>query len=393
MYRGSALVLTIHVMDTAKVKMLAEKYLDGTATAEEAAALHEWYDHVNEGDTEIVVAEQETTLEGTRARILLQLQEQIAESEKPTATIRRMPRKWLTAAAASAILLLAAGAWFWQQPGKEQPSAVAGITIPAPTNRATLTLGNGTVVDLSSSEDGTLLQQGGATVTKEESMLVYGEGKNGEQPVTNTLSVPKGVQYRLVLPDGTKVWLNAASALSFPSAFTGPQRIVTLEGEGYFEVAANAEQPFTVQTAGSRIEVLGTRFNVKAYPGEPGMQAALLQGSVRIVAADGKNRNMRPGEVATVHADNVIRIERDPDADQAIAWKEGMFAFRNADIPEILREIGRWYDVEIVYEGPVTHRRFTGKVSRGYSLSETLSVLLASDLHFRQEGKKIIILP
>lgn len=380
-------------MDTAQVKILADKYLNGTATAEEAAALHEWYDHVNEGDTEIVVAEQETTLESTRARILLQLQEQISGTEKPAVVIISVRRKWLIGAAAAAAMLMIAGTYLWKQSGKEQPSPTATITAPAPANRATLTLGNGTVVDLSKHEDGALLHQGGSTVSKEESMLVYEAGKDGAQPVINKLNVPKGVQYRLVLPDGTKVWLNAASELQFPSAFTGSQRNVQLQGEGYFEVAANVQQPFTVQAAGTRVEVLGTQFNVKAYHDEPGVQTALLQGSVRIVSGHRINSILRPGEVATVTAGNSLQIISDPDTDQITAWKEGVFAFRNADIAEILREIGRWYDVEIVYEGPVTHRRFTGKVSREYSLSETLSVLLASNLHFRQEGKKIIVLP
>ncbi|WP_109700805.1 FecR family protein [Chitinophaga deserti] len=380
-------------MDTAQVKILADKYLNGTATAEEAAALHEWYDHVNEGDTEIVVAEQETTLESTRARILLQLQEQISSPEKPAVVMIAVRRKWLIGAAAAAAMLLAAGTYMWKQTGKEQPSPTASITNPAPANRATLTLGNGTVVDLSKQEDGALLQQGGSTVSKEESMLVYEAGKDGAQPVINKLSVPKGVQYRLVLPDGTKVWLNAASELQFPSAFTGSQRTVQLEGEGYFEVAANVQQPFTVEAGGTRVEVLGTQFNVKAYHDEPGVQTALLQGSVRIVSGNGIKSILRPGEVATVTTGNSLQIISDPDTDQITAWKEGVFAFRNADIAEILREIGRWYDVEIVYEGPVTQRRFTGKVSRKYSLSETLSVLLASNLHFRQEGKKIIVLP
>lgn len=380
-------------MDTAQVKILAAKYLDGSATAEEAAALHAWYDQVNAGDTEIVTTEQRTSLEDTRARILQRMQQQIAGAPQPPMQLRPVRRRWLPAAAAALLLLAAGGYWMLRQPGPQQPAETAARTTPAaPGNRATLTLGNGTVVDLGASEDGTLARQGGSTVSKEESMLVYDDNQPGE-PVINKLSVPRGEQYRLVLPDGTKVWLNAASQLQFPTAFTGGQRRVQLTGEGYFEVAADAAQPFVVQTAGMDVEVLGTHFNVKAYPDEPGTQTALLEGSVRIVSADGKNKVMRPGEVATVAHGSGIQIVRDRDADQAVAWKDGFFAFRNADIAVILREIGRWYDVEIVYEGPVTHRRFTGKVSRDYSLSETLSVLLASNLHFRQEGKKIIVLP
>ncbi|MGE7774961.1 FecR family protein [Chitinophaga sp. NPDC101104] len=379
-------------MDTAQVKVLAAKYLDGTATPEEAAALHDWYDQVNAGDTEIVTTEQETSLEDTRARMMARIQEQM----RPAATLRPRRRKWLPAAAAAALLLLATGAYLLRQQGKPAGQPAAELTPATPPNNSkgvTLTLGNGQVVELDSSANGYLAQQGGSTISKEESLLVYGPEKPGEAPVINKLNVPKGEQYRLILPDGTKVWLNAASELRFPSAFAGEQRLVELNGEGYFEVAANAAQPFVVQTAGPRIEVLGTHFNVKAYPGEPGIQTALLEGSVRVVAGSGKSRVMRPGEVATVGAGADISVLQDADAAQNVAWKDGLFVFRNADLPVILREIGRWYDVDIVYEGPVSHRRFTGKVSRGYSLSETLSVLLASNLHFRQEGKKIIVLP
>lgn len=379
-------------MDTAQVKILAEKYLNGTATAEEAAALHDWYDQVNAGDTEIVATEQVTTLEDTRARILGRMQEQM----HPPAVVRPLRRKWLPAAAAAVVLIVAAGAYLLRQQGNNQQAVTADAAPAAtgtPGKRATLTLGNGRVVDLGASEDGALAQQGGSNVSKQQSLLVYEAAKNGEPPVINKLSVPKGEQYRLVLPDGTRVWLNAASELQFPSSFAGGQRLVTLEGEGYFEVAANAAQPFVVQTGGPQIEVLGTHFNVKAYPDEPGTQTALLEGSVRVVAGNGNSRVMQPGEIATVSAGREISVARDPDVTQAVAWKEGLFVFRNADISVILREIGRWYDVEVVYEGPVTHRRFTGKVSRKYSLSETLSVLLASNLHFRQEGKKIIVLP
>ncbi|WP_298709633.1 FecR family protein [Chitinophaga sp.] len=382
-------------MDTAKVRMLAEKYLNGTATAEEAAALHEWYDHVNEGDTEIVVAEQATTLQDTGDRILRQLREQIAVGDTPVVPMEPRRRTWLPWTAAAAVLLIAGSTWFLRPSAEvEAPqSPIAAIDVPAPANKPTLTLGNGTVLDLSEHSDGALAQQGGSAVSKEESMLVYEPGHDGAQAVMNKLSVPKGVQYRIVLSDGTKVWLNAASELQFPSVFNGAQRQVTLVGEGYFEVAANANKPFVVQTGGPRIEVLGTAFNVKAYAEEPRVKTALLSGSVRVVAGEGRSRLMHIGEVNAVGGDREIKIISESDAEQAVAWKDGVFSFRNEYIAEILLEIGRWYDVEIVYEGPVSHRRFTGKVSRSYSLSETLSVLLASNLHFRQEGKKIIVMP
>lgn len=379
-------------MDTAQISVLAEKYLNGTATEAEKEALHEWYNHVNEGDTEIVVSAQPDTLNETKARILSQLQEQIARDKKPDAPVLPMRRrKWLPWVAA-AFIIMAAGTYLLQQPAKKERTTAVLPIAPA-GNKAMLTLGNGTVVDLNAATDGAITEQGGATVNKQQALLIYDAGNNEAQPTINKLSVPRGGKYRLILPDGTKVWLNAASELQFPTAFTKAERIVELDGEGYFEVAPDADQPFIVKTAGLRVEVLGTHFNVKAYADESSTNTALLEGSVKIVTANGSSSVLKPGDLAKVTADHNISITQDADLNLAVAWKDGVFAFRNADIAVILREIGRWYDVEINYEGPVTRRRFTGKVSRSYSLAETLSILEASDLHFRQAGNKIIVLP
>lgn len=376
-------------MDTTQISDLAEKYLNGKATAVEKEALHEWYDHVNEGDTEIVVRPQADTLEEAKARILRQLQEQIARDKK-VVPVRPMRRKWLPWVAAACIIV-AAGTYLLRQPEKHE-GTTAVLPLPPAGNKAMLTLGNGSVVDLTASADGTIGEQSGTTVNKQQALLIYDDKGNGStQPAINKLFVPRGGKYRLILPDGTKVWLNAASELRFPTAFPGKERLVELDGEGYFEIAADADQPFIVKTAGLRVEVLGTHFNVKAYRDESSINTALLEGSVRIVTANGRSSLLKPGDLAKVATDESISIAQ--DAGQAIAWMEGSFAFRNADIATILREIGRWYDVDINYEGTVTRRRFTGKVSRSYSLAETLSILEASDLHFRQEGKKIIVLP
>lgn len=379
-------------MDTAQISVLAEKFLDGTATAAEQEALHAWYDQVNEGETEIVVSARPDTPAETKARILRQLQEQIARDKKAApAPVRPMRGKWLPWVAAAAFIILAA-TYLLRQPDKQQkPMAV--LPVPPAGNKAMLTLGNGTVVDLSASTDGAIAEQEGTTVNKQQALLIYDAGNGTVQPAINKLTVPRGGKYRLILPDGTKVWLNAASELRFPTAFPGEERVVELDGEGYFEVAPDADQPFIVKTARLRVEVLGTHFNVKAYTDESTINTALLEGSVKIVTANGKSSLLKPGDLAKVTADHSISITREPDPGQAIAWKEGFFAFRNAEIAVILREIGRWYDVDIKHKGPLTRRRFTGKVSRSYSLAETLSILEASDLHFRQEGKNIIVLP
>ncbi|MBO9151353.1 FecR family protein [Chitinophaga sp. GCM10012297] len=377
-------------MDTTQISVLAKKYLEGTATADEQKVLHDWYDQVNGGDTEVVVSGRDSTLEGAKSRMLRQLQEEISRDKK--APLRALPgrRKWLSWAAA-AVILAAVGTYLLRQP--EKPGNTTVVSVPPAGNKATLTLGNGAVVDLSAGTDGAIAEQEGATVNKQQALLVYDAGNGDAGFVINKLTVPRGGKYRLILADGTKVWLNAASELQFPTAFPGTERVVELKGEGYFEVAQNAAKPFIVKTEDIRVEVLGTHFNVKAYADEPATNTALLEGSVRIVTAGGQSSLLKPGDLAKVTAGNHIDVARDPDPGQAVAWKDGLFAFRNTEMTVILREIGRWYDVDVSYEGPVTRRRFTGKVSRSYSLAETLSILEASDLHFRQEGKKIIVLP
>lgn len=378
-------------MDTAQISDLAKKYLDGKATAAEQEALHAWFDRANPGDTEIVISPQPETLEGTKVRMLRELQEHIARDKAVPAPVLPARRKWLPWVAA-AFIIVAAGGYLLLQPEKQEGTMAVSPVLPA-GNKAMLTLGNGTVVDLSASTDGTIVEQGGTTVKKQQALLIYDADNGGAKPAINKLSVPRGGKYQLILPDGTRVWLNADSELKFPTAFTGTERLVELDGEGYFEVTGNADQPFIVQTPGPRIEVLGTDFNVRAYPEEPTINTTLLKGSVKVVTTNGKSSLLKPGDLAKVGDDHNIRIIPGADPALAVAWKDGFFAYRNEDITVILREIGRWYDVDINYEGPVTRRRFTGKVSRSYSLSEALSILEASDLHFRQEEKKIIVLP
>lgn len=385
-------------MDIAKISLLAKKYLDGEATVAEQQILHEWYDHVNEGETEIVSTAQPETLDNVKARMFNHLRQEIAQSKSTTriqdktVPVRMLPtpKRWIPWAAAAIILLSAGGLWLFQS--RQQAEPIKAAVIAPGTNKARLTLANGDVVELNESAEGTIAEEAGTQVSKQRAALIYHAGTAAGKAAMNMLTVPRGGNYQVVLPDGTKVWLNAASELKYPTAFTGKERIVSITGEGYFEVAKDAAKPFIVKNNHLQVEVLGTQFNMKAYEDEQIIKTTLLEGSVKLVTSSGSSM-LSPGQQAQLETDGGIKIVPVTDANQVIAWKNGFFSFRKADISTIMREISRWYDVDIKYEGTITTRRFTGKVLRSYNLSETLTILEASDLHFRLEGKQITVLP
>jgi ferric-dicitrate binding protein FerR (iron transport regulator) len=241
-------------------------------------------------------------------------------------------------------------------------------------------------------QNGTI-QHGSAKINKQGGLLIYNalaSYKSGKKVLYNTLSTPRGGQYQVVLPDGSKVWLNAESSLHFPTAFTGNQREVTLTGEAYFEVAKYMEKPFRVKVDGMSINVLGTHFNVNAYSDENTIKTSLLEGSVKIIKGN-LSELLKPGYQAVLNKkQDKIRIT-DADMDGVMAWKNGLFQFDGADINNIMHEIGRWYNVEIVYSGKVPTRTFEGKISRDAELSEVLRILELSKVKFSVVGRKIIV--
>jgi transmembrane sensor len=210
----------------------------------------------------------------------------------------------------------------------------------------------------------------------------------------NTLSTPRGGQYKLILPDGTKVWLNAASTIRFPIAFSGAERKVLVSGEVYFEVTHDSTQPFFVDinSGNASIEVLGTHFNVNAYADEPEIRATLLEGSVKVIQGN-KNELIVPGEQALIAVDrgSGILINKHVDLDDVVAWKNGQTNFSNLSIEAILRIVSRWYDVDIIYESKIPERRLNGGIPRNAPLSDVIKVLQAYQIHTRLEGKKLFV--
>jgi transmembrane sensor len=318
----------------------------------------------------------------------------------PSAKIRKMPQRWW--AAAAILLLIASGSYFFlnRQHSKTPVASVKDkilINDAAPGgNKAILTLANGSKIILSNAKNGALTQQGNTKVVKlEDGKLAYQSGETNV-PVAveyNSVSTPRGGQYQLTLSDGSKVWLNAESEITFPTAFTGKERKVAIKGEAYFEVTHDASKPFQVTVNGMEVQVLGTHFNINAYDDDNYIKTTLLEGSVKVTKGN-ESVLIVPGEQAKVSSStDVIKIKKDADLDEAVAWKNGFFYFSHAGLQTVLHEFSRWYDVDVEYEGVLPQRVFEGKIQRSLNLSEVLKILETNDVHFKIEGKKIVVTP
>lgn len=259
---------------------------------------------------------------------------------------------------------------------------------------AVLTLSNGQKIILDSAGSGLLTAQGNTNIVKKNGGIIYDEQSNSPSEVLyNTMTTPRGRQYSLVLADGTKVWLNAASSITFPTAFTGNERRVKITGEAYFEVTKNAAMPFKVEIGKMEVKVLGTHFNVKAYSDESSIKTTLLEGSVR-VTNENLNALLTPGQEAVLDDKKGDFKVAEANVEEAVAWKEGLFEFNNAGIKSIMRQLSRWYDIEVVYQGDVTGKSFSGVISQNTNLSEVLKMLqLTKSIHFKVEGEKVIVSP
>jgi transmembrane sensor len=263
------------------------------------------------------------------------------------------------------------------------------------SNKAILTLADGSKINLDNSGKGTITHQGLATVNKSNNgQLIYKIGGK-VQPAAmlyNTATTPRGGQYQLILSDGTKVWLNAASSIKFPVAFSGSERHVELTGEAYFEVAKNKKMPFSIAVKGSSIEVLGTHFNVAAYDDDKHMVTTLLAGSVKLKKGNAEAL-LQPGQKAVLADGQTAYEVSEANTDEAVAWKNGYFVFDNENIQSIMKKISRWYDVDVSYNGAVTDQNFGGTVSRFSNVTELLKMLeLTGTIHFKIEGRMITVM-
>jgi len=375
-------------MNKQQAKELVQRYNQGLATAEEKAMLENWYmqksDSLSLVDEEIDFNAIDTTLRAATFNYA-GLQEQHAAVA--TKRFKLWPR---IAAVASIILVIAAGLLYfnYNQTTPGGLNAARDNDIAAGSNKAILTLANGKQIVLTDAKNGALANEDDALIKKTaDGQLVYeGTAGNKSAALYNNVATPKGGQYTVMLSDGTKVILNAASSLKYPTVFKGADRTVELTGEGYFEVAHNKSKPFKVISKGQIVEVLGTHFNINSYADEPNVKTTLIEGSVNV-----NGIVIKPDEQAILTASNQVVVKQ-VDAADAVAWKDGLFKFDHTDIRTLMRQIARWYDVDVVYEGNVKDEQFYGKIERSYTLSEVLMVLERGNVHFRIDGKKIIVM-
>lgn len=380
-------------MDKQSFFSILDKYQDGTASAAEKALIEEYYRRMeNAGKTELTADEE--------AEIRRTMYNQIAASfQEPTAKVIPIKRNYNKMAAAAAVLtMIGAGSYFFlfKKPVTEPAHAETAKTkprdLPPGHDAAVLTLSDGRTIILDSTS-GTISQQGSATVINLNGQVSYANtAKDKPAPVVyNTISTARGNQYQLILADGSKVWLNSASSLRFPTAFTGYSREVELDGEGYFEIAKNANKPFHVKTKTQDVEVLGTHFNVNAYNDEGVVKTTLLEGSVKVKADN--SVVLKPGEQSVLSgANSPFTIDHSPDIDQVMAWKNGWFEFDNTDIKAIMRQISRWYDVDIRYEVKLDSQTYGGRISRNINLSNILKMLELYGVHCKLEGKTLTVI-
>ena len=334
------------------------------------------------------------TDEKQREKMLMAVRRQAKEMER-SVPMRRW--RWPTAAAA-AVIVVAAGVYLLRGRARTEGIVKAKTykqDVAPGVNGAVLKLADGSVIVLDSTGNGEVTRQGNTRIVKQASgQLVYQEQGASSEVLYNTLSTARGKQFRIVLPDGTKVWLNSFSSLRYPASFTGGRRSVEITGEVYFEVAPNAAMPFVVRTSREEVTVIGTYFNINSYTDEPLEKTTLLEGAIQVSDSSGKVV-LRPGQQASF-GKNKGKIEvAEVNTADAVAWKNGYFHFDNADIQTVMRQLSRWYDVEVKYQGvPPTTGDVKGELGRGLTLAQVLKVLEQTRVHFRiEEDRRIVITP
>ena len=384
-------------------EQLLQRYLEGSCTPEEAAVLYNWLKSSDahrpllarlQQEFEQVINEPHEVPAAVSDRIEARLLQNISRNK-----IVPLRHPWRWAAVASVLMLLLAGSvyWFYKTDKSHNIASnmalskkgVIGSDVAPGTNKAVLTLADGTTVELDSAGN-QVLQQGKTTVQQRNGRLEYAAQGKGEAIGYNTLVVPRGGQFNIVLPDGSHVWLNAASRLKYPTAFTGKERVVELQGQGYFEIAHNADQPFIVDVNNTHIQVLGTRFDIMAYPDEQSLNTTLLEGAVRVQSGE-RQQLLKPGQQSVLEYTTGQMFVRPADIDQTIAWKTGFFEFDNAGMNVIMRQVARWYDVDVAYGNEKNSRLFGGRISRSLPLSEILHMLEANGAKFSLEGRRLTV--
>ncbi|QEM10585.1 FecR family protein [Mucilaginibacter rubeus] len=373
-------------MQPQDIEDLIERYNKGMTTQAENALVESWYAKYKHDNPYL----SQRQLEEDQKESLDKLLNEIHGGSR-----RIQLSRW--AVAASILFFLAVGGYFFSinNNSRRQIATVKPQKqdVTPGGNKAILTLGDGSTIVLNSAKIGKLASQGNIIIKKAaDGQISYNDvssSHTSKTDVYNTAATPQGGQYQFILADGTKVWLNASSSIKYPVVFNGSERRVELTGEAYFEVAHNARKPFKVISNGQTVEVLGTHFNINAYNDEQAVKTTLLEGSVKVSAGRVSNI-IKPGQQARFDHGLINVMTVDPD--EVVAWKNGFFFFEDNNIQEVMRQLSRWYGVEIKYEGQLPSRRFSGEISRNVNLSQILDILNFKQIHCKIDGKTIIVM-
>ncbi|WP_158989167.1 FecR family protein [Mucilaginibacter sp. L196] len=367
-------------------KELIRKYLDGTATEEEKAVVESWYNQHRLENGHILSAEEQT--EDVKAMDLHVL--------NPQKKALIWPR--LSAAASILIIFGLLGYFFVYHPNHLKTAQNNYKNDIAPgSNKATLSMGNGQTIVLNSSKNRMISNRANILINLQNGQLIYHNSSTDIENQTfkyDTLTVPRGGTYHLTLADGSKVWLNSASAIRFPETFSGNNRSVELlYGEAYLEVIHNDQKPFQVLAHAQLIQDVGTHFNVNTYTDEPFAKTTLLEGGIKVFV-NRQTAMLEPGEQVQINNANALSVVSHIDPNEVIAWKNGQFIFSGQSIQSIMRDISRWYNVDVIYKGTPTRNDYIGSFSRYKNVSEVLKVLeLTKTVHFKIEGRTITVMP
>ena len=403
---------------------LLAKYNNGTATTHETEFVERFLAIMNYRNTDVLAGfdEEKYSIENELEDRLLQNIRQDVGSRVHQTIVHRVhflrQARWWAAAAAIIVLLTGTAYWLLNKTPQEQlgPATVASNDVQPGRQGAYLTLADGRKILLDSLGDGLVASEKGAQVVLKNGELTYNPAVAHNEPVSyNTISTPRGRQFALQLPDGSKVWLNAASSLRYPVVFTGTERKVEITGEAYFEVSKvqrdGKRMPFKViilpptsrgaggGLGGATVEVLGTHFNVNAYSDENSINTTLLEGAVK-VSHEKQTLLLQPGQQAIISSATgggregaAVALVKDADVAAAIAWKNGGFSFTNASLETVMRQLARWYNIEVEFDGPPPAGAFTGEIDRSLTLNQVLKGLTKTRVHYTIVKNKLIIQP
>ncbi|SDK18486.1 FecR family protein [Pedobacter sp. ok626] len=375
-------------MDKISANELIEKYLNGTCTAQEKQMLENFY---QQESAKRGLPADEINFGKIKTEIWNSTRENIKPKRRPIFTLPRI------AAAASILLVTVALIWYSGKTtiDNSRKKEIAATNIEPARQKAILTLADGSTITLEDQPNGTLTKQGGNQIVKlDNGSVAYKEemAAADKKIVYNTMSTPRGGYYHLTLSDGSDVWLNSASSITYPASFVGAERSVSIIGEAYFEIAKDTSRPFIVKSGDQTVKVLGTHFNVMAYQDDKLITTTLLEGSVRIT----KNDNsviLKPGQSASNLARTAMMTIKDVNVENAVAWKNGYFKFDNETLGDIMKKISRWYDIDVEFKDDVRKITFWGTYSRSKNIADLLSTLeLTQTVHFKLYGRRVIVM-